>query len=256
MSEPAAPTPPPLPDHVLAVQSLSYDRTEFRVYLAEASRITMRLVHNYQSRQYQVSCTEARYSSNGLDCEYSEGGPLNSSGTSRLSLSRAVESVWDYDFDAVHLDGAELTCTEQELSRSERRWWCYHPSTYAAWERARDAALEHATDPLERWQRQEGEAPVWYQGSPYSGEGDYTTGVMLIEPYVTYDAAMTHVGETEPVLYAFCVPVNPQDGSFVIHTEDQLAGFVPSEFYLRGTYLCEWEVFADGEWTLTLTPSE
>jgi len=255
MSEPAAPTPPPLPDHVVAIEAGRYGRTSMVVYLAEAALVTTTLIHNHNSRQYDVNCTHD--SGSWLNCRYSEEGPLNDSGTGRLSLSRAIESIADYDFVALFLDGSALSCQERPAPSSRSRsWWCYDPSTYQAWERARDAALEPATDPLERWLRAEDGAPVWLQDSPYSGEGDYTTGAMRIEPYVTYKVATTHTGATEPTLYAFCVPVNPRDGSFVIHSEDQLTGFVPSEFYLRGLYLCEWEVVADGEWTLSITPSE
>ena len=263
MSPPAAPTPPPLPDHILALRLYANSLNDIFVSLAHSRDVVATFDHIYDSRRFQVTCANSESTSAGRSrCEYTTQGPFNAAGTERLGLFLASSYGNDFgsssDLVSVSLRGAPLTCEQKPWSGrgTGRIWWCYDSGVYEAWEEARDRALEPATDPLERWQRQEGQAPIWYQDSPYSGEGDYTTGVTRIEPYVTYRVTTTHTGETEPLLYAFCVPVSPRDGSFVIHTEDQPAGSVPSEFYLRGTYLCEWELVVDGEWTLTVAPVE
>ncbi len=247
MAAPADPIPPLLPDHILAVSS-SYSRTSFRIHLRESTDVVLNLIHNYKSRQYPVRC-ESSYT-DSVACKYTEQGPLNSAGTRRLSLFSASSSVDEYDFVSLTLHGSELQCTERPRG-THRSWWCYDPPTYAAWERARDAALEPATDPLERYLRREGNAPLWYQESPYQGEGRHTTGVMRIEPYVTYTTTLVWTGEFLN-LYGLCVPVDTVTGQPDIHSDRIVEGIVGDQFSLRGTYLCEWSVVSDGEWRVLI----
>ena len=252
MPAPAAPQPPPLPDHLLAVDNWSFRGSPFQVHLADASGVVMNLTHNFRSRQYPVVCRSSYGSL--LRCEYSETKPLNTSGTARLSLSQAASSVDEYDFVSLSMEGRELQCVERPRTR-DRTWWCYDPSTYAAWERARDAALEPATDPLERWLRAEDGPPLWYQDSPYSGRGSHTTGVMRVEPYVAYEVSRTYGGEYLN-LFGLCVPIDAITGQPDVHSEGVVQGLVGDGFTLRGTYLCEWAVVTDEEWTLSVSPTE
>ena len=260
MPAPAAPKPPLLPDHIMALQPGG--STSVDVHLVSASRVTVNLIHTYNSREYPVTCdsTRSRY----VLCRYSENGPLNESGTARLSLFAAT-GAWPwrdgaYQFVSASLDESQLTCNERpgrtRYGDNATIWWCYDPATYAAWERARDAALQPATDPLERWLRAEAGPPLWYQDSPYSGEGNHTTGVMSIDPYVDYQVEITNDGEAMTI-WARCAPVSPIDGSVSIRWDDLLSGFVnDGVLTLRRTYLCDWTIAADGKWRLEITPAE
>lgn len=269
MDAPAAPQPPPLPDHILALSVSPTTTSSMRVHLApSSSSVTVSLTHTYKSREYPVTC-ERPQGLNNVECQYSESGPLNASGTARLSLFSATNyrrgGEWEgwpwptgaYRFVSATLDQSQLTCTVRPSPDTHvyRLWWCYHPATYAAWERARDAALQPATDPLERYLRAEGDPPLWHQESPYSGDGGTTTGVMRIDSYINYDVAVTYDGDTMTV-WARCAPIDPIDGSVSIHWDDLASGFLTTGFFMRADHLCEWVVNAEGEWTLSITRRE
>ena len=268
---PSAPQSPPPPDHIVAIVSSSSDT--FLVHLVEATGVVMKLIHNHESREYPVICTVYGAWNDQLECEYSEQGPLNSDGTERLRLYYNIASVTEYEFVSLTFDGSGLTCIERPVTTyrwadARRTWWCYDTSTYAAWERARDAALEPATDPLERYLRQEAGPPLWWQGTPYAGEGPTTTGVFEPAPYVTYTISWidmppdAHNRFLDGLLV--CVPYTDKDGTKHI-VKDVIATapiwlLSPSdygkEFYVQEDALCEFAIVSEYEWGFSLSEGE
>ncbi|MCY3792717.1 MAG: hypothetical protein OXH63_28385 [Gemmatimonadetes bacterium] len=244
------------PEHTLALRSSSH--TDYGmwyplVHLAAAEDVSADLTHLYNSRSYNVRCEfdSRNPRDQRLRCEYGGQGPLNRWGTDRLAYYEALNSAGHESVALASLTyrDVELKCEEQP-ERTVRTWWCYDPTSYSAWERAVAEALEPATDPLERYLRtEEPNPPVWYQASPYSGVGEQTTGLMRIEPYVRYEIALAS-DDQEAQITGRCAPISA-DG-IVDWQNNHLAGRVNEAVTLRGTYLCEWTVEAQGAWTLTV----
>ena len=291
MPAPRAPEAPPLPDHVLALTQPFRYYTTYRgesyfsgwdglmgVQLLGwddlvAERVRIELSHVHNSRSYPVICNDPFYSTTwgtyALRCSYSADGPLNSAGTRRMSLQDASDDINPDNLELIEvlLDGASITCEERpsESGRSfyRKAWWCYDPATYRAWEAARERALAPPDDPLERYLRQQGEPPLWYDDSPYEGVGDYTTGVFRMAPYVEYEAQVEH-DVSSPVrgIIVRCVSDSTGDSGYRVIGE--VVGRAvwwwqtdtPPPWYARRASLCELEIRADGEWTVDFTPLE
>ncbi len=274
MPAPRAPQPPPLPDHELGMHlgGGSYDLDEVWLFLIEdtarINSISFSLAYN--SRSYPVICnTRSKYGR--FICKFSENGPINRHGTARLSLSDTIRYGYgleaaDYTLVSVTLDGSLVRCEERPSAGDRRTWWCYDPATYRAWEAARDRALALPDDPLQRYLRQQGDPPLWYDALPTSGVGDYMTGVFRLEPYVTYKQEVTH-DTRNPVrnIEIRCIAEKePATGYRTISREtwrtwttwrwETDAG--PGRFFVRSAALCELQITADGAWTVDLAPVE
>ena len=254
MPEPEAPQPPPRPDHVVA---LAYGGgPNIGVYLVDPSRVVIEAIHNYNSRSYALLCDDSS-GYNYASCNYSGLGPLSDSGTWRLTFWYTEPGPDEIELSSVLVDGVEVTCEERPATYwygeiYERHWWCYDPATYRAWERARDRALAPPADPLQRYLRAQGEAPLWYQASPYSGAGSTTTGVFTLDPYVGYGVALSHTGDSLDVQLG-CVALERRDDFLVIAEVFDTSVWDGREFFIRETALCEFEIEADGEWTVDLS---
>ena len=261
LAVPAEPEEPAKPDPTLTVRTQGNSR--FDVYLVEPTNVVLELIHEHNSREYPVTCDnrhkidrdrEYRW----LSCIYSDpnNAPLWTDswhGTRRSTYGGSSNE--NVEFVALSHNGAELDCEERLTNdgyQHHRHFWCYDPTAYRAWEQAVEAALAPSSDPLERYLRMEAdEPPVWYQDSPYTGTGEQTTGLMRIEPYVTYEAVLTTDDENARVS-GRCAPIGA-DGS-VDWQNNHLAGRISQPFHLRNTYLCEWMVKAKGAWTLEVAP--
>ena len=286
MATPAAPQPPPRPDHVLAFDFLLIVGGDVRIeaYLIDNAADTLvKLTHTYNSREYPVVCDIYGWTHDRAECRYSGIGPLNSSGTGRLSVEDAAspysrfhgdftveDAVAEFTLDSVTLKGDLLTCVSVGAGGSRNRYWCYDPATYAAWESARDRALAVPDDLLERYLRAQGNAPLWRGSMAYEaadeaasddprpaaiawqyaqGVGDYTTSAFEVRPYVRHwvtpdpsNAAVTLV----------CIPNDPgPDGYLAVTAQDLIVlRLWEGEFTARGSFVCEFEIEADDEWTL------
>ena len=259
MPAPSAPEAPPKPNHVMALD-IDLIGVQIVVYLVDdASRVTVLLSQTYSSRNYPVTC-ESPVRSDRLICQYSSDAPLNSSGTGRIRYNGVSGET---AFVSASLDGERIVCEERTNTRYNWLWWCYDPATYRAWEAARDRALAPPDDPLERYLRQQGDAPLWYDDSPYEGVGDYTTGVFRMAPYVEYEAQVEH-DVSSPVrgIIVRCVSDSTGDSGYRVIGE--VVGRAvwwwqtdtPPPWYARRASLCELEIRADGEWTVDFAPLE
>ena len=268
---PSAPHSPPPPDHIVAVAFSKLD--EFVVYLVEPTGVIVELIHNHESREYPVTCIVRDSWNNRITCKYSEQGPLNRGGTRRLDLRDSIASPTEYEFVSLTFDGSGLTCIEIPIDGylfidDGRKWWCYDSDVYTAWEEARDRALEPATDPLERYLRQESGLPLWWQGTPYEGEGPTTTGVFDPAPYVTYTISWIDMPPEAHRQFLNshlrCVPYTETDGTKNIDKDS--IGSLPlwllspsddgKEFYVQKDALCEFEIVSEYEWGFSLSANE
>ena len=260
MPAPRAPEAPPLPDPVLTLD-IELWREGVKVYHVEdESRITVLLSQTYNSRNYAVTCAFVRIISY-FRCEYSSDAPFNSSRTRRIRFDgHSGETV----FVSASLDGNQLVCEERSrLGYATWLWWCYDPATYRAWEAARDRALAPPDDPLERYLRQQGEPPLWYDDSPYEGVGSTTTGVFRMAPYVDYEAQVEH-DVSSPVrgIIVRCVSDSTGDSEYRVIGElvERAVWWwqtdTPPPWFVRRASLCELEIRADGEWTVDFAPRE
>lgn len=177
----------------------------------------------------------------------------------------------DYTLISVTLDSLPVHCEELPLAieygSEMRSWWCYDPDTYRAWEAARDRALAPPDDPLQRYLRQQGDPPLWYDAPPYERIGTSTTGVFRMEPYVSYEYDFTWQGESAAEFHHApwgtrlqCVPVD-RSGHTTISTET-LWGTVfttynttasGDKYFVRQASLCEFEVWVSDSWEGTVT---
>ena len=258
MPAPRTPEAPPKPDPVLTLE-IALGSETISVYLIDESRVAVLLSQSYNSRNYSVKCALEETWHSVLICEYSTDAPLNSSGTRMIRFDGHSGEV---SFVSASLDGDQLVCEERSrLGYATWLWWCYDPATYRAWEAARDRALAPPGDPLERYLRQQGEPPLWYDDSPYEGVGDYTTGVFRMAPYVEYEAQVEH-DVSSPVrgIIVRCVSDNTGDSGYRVIGE--VVGRAvwwwqtdtPPPWYARRASLCELEIRADGEWTVDFAP--
>ena len=275
MPAPRAPEAPPKPEHVMAFEfeaALGY----IKPFLVDASRVAAVFSHAYDSRKYPVVCEDLPSNKNTeiRDCKYRDTAPLDQSGTRRLEFN---DGWYDSEnegisFVSASLDGVQLVCESRPPRWYLPFWWCYDPDTYRAWEAARDRALAPPDDPLERYLRQQGDPPLWYDDPPFKGEGtgDYTTGVFRIEPYVTYEYEWVWdgdwVGESLPLFpYLTCAPVD-RNGRAEISAdalnsewlEGGRRGFMQGDFYKRSTMLCEIRItiIIEGPWTIDLAQAD
>lgn len=181
-----------------------------------------------------------------------------------MSLSQTVQYSSDLEnleWISVSLDGTDLTCGFREGA------WCYDPDTYRAWEAARDRALAPPDDPLERYLRQQGDPPLWYDEPPFERIGDTTTGVFRMEPYVEYEFSGELFGEEDrysphgPVTFWLqCVPVD-RNGAVVISDDTLSRTFIRgSRYSTRQAHLCEFDVgigsWWDGVVSISFAPAE
>ena len=257
---PATPTAPPLPEHVLALDINGISSVwGVRVYLASVSSVRVKFEHRYNSRNYSVLCSLLHDSHTSLSCEYADDRPLNSSGTARLSFREARAYATDLELVETTFNDEVLHCEEKpdvkpRGSSTGKAWWCYDSETYAAWERARDESLTPATDPLDRYLRAEAGPPLWNQDAPYSGEGDHTTGVFKVSPYVNYtvarSASVDHDRDVE--LTVVCVPYEERAGRVYIETDQLVTLSVDGQFSARSSLLCEFEVASDSAWSFVV----
>ena len=259
MRAPRAPEAPPLPDPVLALDiDLSFESAQ--AYLIDDwSRVTVLLSQTYNSRNYPVTCA-AHGAYRG--CNYSADAPLNSTRTGRIRFDGDSGEV---SFVSAALDGDELVCKEGPTSyQYDWLWWCYDPTTYRAWEAARDRALAPPDDPLQRYLRQQGGPPLWYDDSPFEGVGDYTTGVFRMAAYVDYDVQVEHDTDA-PVGRIELRCVSDVSGDSEYRVIGRIAGdaeiwrwwtdFPPvGPWGVRRASLCELDIESEGEWTVNFAP--
>ena len=259
MPAPRAPQAPPKPEHVMALEIVLWSES-VRTYLVNASRVSVLLSQTYNSRNYSVTCAPVETWHSNLSCEYSADAPLNSSGTMRIPFD-------GYDgktaFVSASLDGDQLVCEERPRSEWPSDypiWWCYDPTTWRAWEAARDRALAPPDDPLERYLRQQGGPPLWYDDSPFEGVGDYTTGVFRMAAYVDYEARVEHRTNVQQITLQ-CVSDSTDSTEYRVIgelSESRLRWWEADGFsapvYARGAMLCELAIRADGEWSVNFAP--
>ena len=269
MPAPRAPEAPPLPDPVLTLDLRDYNYSiggiQIFLYLvSDAKRVSVSLLHTYQARKYPVTCT---HWSRGLSlgCQYEGNGPLNSDGTGRMDLGEATgnqywnEETREFEWISVSLDGNILECRHERGVRTFRAQdlsRCYNPSVYRAWEAARDRALAPPTDPLERYLRQQGDPPLWYDEPPFERIGTSTTGVFRMDPYVTYEYELNWHGESfesaighVPWLVRLqCAPLD-RNGRATISSDSPFPRsavryMVSGErLFFRQSTLCEFDIF-------------
>lgn len=257
MPAPRAPQAPPPPDHVLVIKIESGESDADLYLIADPSRVRVELSQPHGSEVYPVLCNPPedkffwyfRY----LRCNFGDRRPLDSSGTRYIQRW----SAWGgdggtYEFVSASLDGDALTCQEQEPDHGrysiERSWWCYEPNTYRAWEAARDRVLATPDDPLQRYLRQQGDPPLWYDNPPFEDVGTSTTGAFPMGPYVAYRMGISWKGEEVIEDAAFrvwlvCVPANRSgiamiSRSQLSRTDMSFGGTV----YTRQFSVCEIEV--------------
>ena len=267
MPAPRAPQAPPKPEHVVALEfEGAYEWVS--VYLIDASRVSVLLSQTYNDREYPVSCDSiSRYSSRAVACEYSSSAPLNSSGTGRIEFN-GYEGI--ISFVSASLDEKQAVCEERPRSERYRSynplWWCYDLATYRAWEAARERALAPPDDPLERYLRQQGEPPLWYDESPFEGVGSTTTGVFRLDPYVEYEVQVEHDTDVPVQRIGMRCIDSTSTSEYLAIGEIVAEGTIwrwqsdafPGPWYVGGPSLCELIVilWADGEWTVKFAPLE
>ena len=268
MPAPSAPETPPRPEHVLALDiELWVEHVD--IYLVDnSSRVMVMLSQTYNSRNYPVTCFLADQRWSFLDCSYTSDAPLNSSGTRRIAFNGDDGEI---SFVSASLDGERLVCEEIRYDGWYHHhtwlWWCYDSDTYRAWEAARDRALATPDDPLQRYLRQQGDPPLWYDDPPFERIGTSTTGVFRMEPYVNYEYDFTWQGESAAEFHHApwgtrlqCVPVD-QSGRATISTETLLGTVVSTynttasgeKYFVRRASLCEFEVWVSDSWEGTVT---
>lgn len=267
MPLPTSPLAPPKPRHVLALEFNSPRRSVRTALVDDPTRVSVRYRHIYDGRPYQLLC-DTPYGSQYVSCEYSGDRPLSDRGTSYLDFSQAWGRPKEGDrleFISATLDGDAVSCEQQPTNRSDAPFlWCYNAAVYEAWEAARDRALQPATDPLERYLRKEAGPPLWWQDSPYTAEGPYTTGVFEPQPYITYTISRVNMPGTSLNGSLVCVPFEEREGIVYVDTAELastalwLLGPVLTDktFYVRAPVLCEFKIENEGEWGFTLSASD
>ena len=268
MPAPSAPEAPLKPEHVLALDiELWVEYVE--IYLVDnASRVMVMLSQTYNSRNYPVTCALSDQRRSSLDCRYTSDAPLNSSGTRRIEFNG---DHGETSFVSASLDGEHLVCEETRYDGWYHHhawlWWCYDPDTYRAWEAARDRALAPPDDPLQRYLRQQGDPPLWYDDPPFERIDTSTTGVFRMDPYVTYEYGDEWLGEKDtdsphgPVaIWINCVPVD-RDGHAVISAGTLSRTFVSRDrYFVRSESLCEFDVRVGDWWegvvSITFAPED
>ena len=279
MPAPSAPEAPPRPDPVLTLGYL--DTSFWRLYgshyplinlylVSDNKRVSVALSHTYQTREYSVVCADSPYLLDIPDrtvvlCQYDGQGPLNSAATRWMRLNETVRYQSDLEhleWVSVSLDGTDLACIFLETGA-----WCYDPDTYRAYEAARERALAPPDDPLQRYLREQGDPPLWYDDPPFERIGTSTTGVFRMEPYVRYEYDLTWQGESAAEFHHApwgtrlqCVPVD-RSGRATISTETLLGTVVSTynttasgeKYFVRRASLCEFEVWVSDSWEGTVT---
>ena len=261
MPAPSAPEAPPRPEHVLALDIRLWVN-DVDVYLVgDASHVTVLLSQTYNSRNYPVTCDAQVYRS----CKYSADAPLNSSGTGRIYFDGDQGEV---SFVSASLNGNQLVCEERPNTnyQYEWLWWCYDPATYRAWEAARDQALAVPDDPLQRYLREQGDPPLWYDEPPFERIRTSTTGVFRMEPYVSYEYELAWHGESfenqaghVPWLVRLqCVPID-HNGRATISSDSPFPRsavryMVSGErLFFRQSTLCEFDILIADWWNGTIS---